>query len=474
VKQAGPANEHAPGPGAGRPQIYAALIEQVWQPATAAAESPPLPLPGELEVQALWFDGQFGDQFTTDDGRAVRIVQFGEWNRTAGPDFLLCAVEIDGELHSGPIEIDLHSSDWEAHGHSTNPAFRDVVLHVVFRAESAESFARNCDHRLVPRVTVPAECTAAALELPRREVAVAQPGRCSTPLAGTGTDRLLALLTEAARHRADRKAARFLRCADTQGRDAALFQALAESLGYRANRLPMRLLAQRVPLRSLHELPAEAALLGAAGFLDPSLVERAPADTRQHLQSLWQDWWKLRGRFGSDPQRELPWSLHGQRPANHPHRRVAALATVAAHWAGFRRHALARPFSATKLLKFLAALEHPFWNHRHTLTSKSSARPIALIGRERSLELLANHLVPLALCEDPAFTWDDYLALRAPSRNDKVKRAALRLLGERDDLTGLLRPLAHHQAMLQIYHDFCLDDSSNCSDCPFPEQLDLW
>ena len=52
------------------------------------------------------FDGQFGDQFITDDGRAVRIVQFGEWNRSAGPDFLHCAIEIDGEAHSGPIEID--------------------------------------------------------------------------------------------------------------------------------------------------------------------------------------------------------------------------------------------------------------------------------------------------------------------------------------------------------------------------------
>lgn len=472
MNKAGQQKNNPPGPPAGDPSIYSALVERAWQTATAA-EAPP-PLSGELELQALWFDGQLGDHFSTADGREVRIVQFGEWNRTAGPDFLHCAIEIDGESHSGPIELDLHPSDWEFHGHSTGPAFRDVILHVVFHPESNESFARNCEHRHIPRVVVPPERTAAALELPQRAVAVARPGRCSTPLADTPAERLLALLTEAARHRAERKAARFLRSADTQGRDAALFQALAESLGYRANRLPMRLLAQRVPLRSLHETPAEAALLGGAGFLDPSLVERAPADTRRHLQSLWRDWWKLRSSFGSDPQRDLPWSLHGQRPANHPHRRVAALAVVATHWAGFRRHALARPFSPAKVLKFLTKLEHPFWNHRHTLTSKPSARPVALIGRERGLELLANHLVPLALREDPAFSWDDYLALRAPTRNDKVKRAALRLFGERDDLTDLLRPLAHHQAMLQIYHDFCLDDSSNCSDCPFPEQLSFW
>jgi len=459
----------------GQPRsTYPDLLGRVWHSATAAAEPAPHPLPGELHLQALWFDGQFGDQFTTADGRPVRIVQFGEWNRSAGPDFLHAAVEIDGETQAGPIELDLHPSDWESHGHSTNPAFRDVVLHVVFSAEPNESFARNCDHRQIPRITVPAEQIDAALELPRREVAVARPGRCSTPLADTPVERLLTLLNEAARHRADRKAARFLRSASAQGRDAALFQAVAESLGYQANRLPMRLLAQRVPLQALHDLPTEAVLLGAAGFLDPALVERAPADTRQHLHSLWQDWWKWRGRFGCDPQRELPWSLHGQRPANHPHRRVAALAVIASHWAGFRRHALARPFSPAKVLKFLANLDHPFWNHRHTLTSKPSSRPIALAGRQRTLELLANHLVPLALREDPAFSWDHYLALPAPSRNDKVNRAALRLLGERHDLQQILRPLAHHQAMLQIYHDFCLDDSSNCSDCPFPEQLSFW
>ena len=41
----------------------------------------------ELELQAHWFASDFGREFRTTAGDAVRIVQFGVWNREAGPDF---------------------------------------------------------------------------------------------------------------------------------------------------------------------------------------------------------------------------------------------------------------------------------------------------------------------------------------------------------------------------------------------------
>jgi hypothetical protein len=44
-------------------------------------------IPGELELQARWFAGNFGKHFVTTSGDKVDIVQFGTWNREAGPDF---------------------------------------------------------------------------------------------------------------------------------------------------------------------------------------------------------------------------------------------------------------------------------------------------------------------------------------------------------------------------------------------------
>jgi hypothetical protein len=141
-----------------------------------------------------------------------------------------------------------------------------------------------------------------------------------------------------------------LKTADAHGRDAALFQATAETLGYRGNALAMRLLAQRAPLALLKAegAAAEAVLFGTAGFSRPRLHEQAPPDTRDYLRGLWDDWWKSRARFRSHRKTApILWKTHGQRPANHPHRRVGALAALVNVWPQYRRLALARPFAQT-------------------------------------------------------------------------------------------------------------------------------
>jgi len=453
---------------------YARLIEETFQP-TVLAERHGRTLPPELELQALWFAGAFGRDFITRDGRKVRIVQFGEWNRSAGPDFLQAAVEIDGGLKKGAIELDPEPEDWDRHGHAANPAYRDVILHVVFRSAAEQSFTRDDEHREILRVEIGAQAVEEALNLPPREIAIARPGRCVRPLAGMDSVAVSRLLEQAATHRAARKAARFLRTADAHGRDAALFQATAETLGYRGNSLAMRLLAQRAPLSAMkEEVDHEALLFGTAGFLSPVLHEKAPTDTREYLRGLWDTWWKQRGRFETAGTRTIPWKLHGHRPANHPHRRAGALSALIHAWPKYRRVALARPFHPEAVLTFLEELDHIFWERRHTLTSAPTLRPVALFGRTQGLELLANHLVPLALHEDDAFDFNAYWNLRAAAPNERVKRCGLRLFGSLETAKPWFQKVAHHQALLQIYHDFCLEDVSDCERCPFPEQLAQW
>lgn len=449
---------------------YRSLLDSI---VCRIAEEPPSPLPSELELQAIWFAGGFGRRFTTTDRRRVRIVQFGGWNRSAGPDFLHAVVEIDGTIHHGALELDPDPADWEIHGHGADPAFTGVVLHVTFRHSSTESFVRDANHRLIPQVVINPIQLAEALQLPTRATAIARPGRCVHPLATLPEAAVRSLLEQAAEHRATLKAARFLRTADAHGRDAALFQATAETLGYRANALPMRLLAQRAPVTPLRESESpEAILFGIAGYLAPDLHESAPPDTREQLRHLWDDWWKHRADWES--AHAIPWRMNGQRPANHPHRRVAALAALVRQWPTFRRRALARPFHPRPLLEFLDALDDPFWSHRHTLSSARSPHPVALFGRARATELLANHLIPLALHEDTVFNFDAYLQLPAGAKNENVRRCAIRLFGSESKAAPWLKKAAHHQALLQIYHDFCLEDLTDCHDCPFPEQLAQW
>ena len=454
---------------------YSFLLESIWHPPLAFEEVAMPKLPPELELQALWFSGAFGRDFRLKDGKPLRITQFGEWNPGAGPDFAHAAIEIEGTQFTGDIEIDSRTSDWENHGHSTNPAFNNTILHVAFEPNLREMFVRTADHRQLPELLISPLQLSEALRLPSRETAISIPGRCLQPLRKISKLALERLLQEAALLRASQKAACFLRTAEAHDTDSALFQATAETLGYGGNSLPMKLLAQRAPIAMLRDHPdeAEAILLGTAGFLDPGLYLQAPEDTRHYLHDLWETWWKIRPNHESIESRSPVWKTHGQRPANHPHRRVGGLSSLIKNWPTFRRLALATPFSTKALTDFLQSLRHDFWSHHHTLTSNRSGIAISVFGKNLALELAANHLIPLALHEG-RFTYWDYHKQRHSATNQKLKRCGIRLFGSEEAAKPFLRRLPHQQAMLQLYHDFCLNDFSDCEQCPFPEQLSQW
>ena len=64
-------------------------------------------------------------------GEQVDILNFGNYNTNAGPDFLNGAVKIGDMIWHGHIEMHINSSDWDKHKHSTDEAYQNVVLHVV-------------------------------------------------------------------------------------------------------------------------------------------------------------------------------------------------------------------------------------------------------------------------------------------------------------------------------------------------------
>ncbi|MCA1658462.1 MAG: DUF2851 family protein, partial [Verrucomicrobiaceae bacterium] len=100
--------------------------------------------PSELELQARWFAGDFGRKFRSVAGDDVEIVQFGTWNREAGPDFSDAVVRLnDGEAIRGTIEFDLADRNWETHGHSTNAAFDHAILHIFVEQSERVFFTRT-------------------------------------------------------------------------------------------------------------------------------------------------------------------------------------------------------------------------------------------------------------------------------------------------------------------------------------------
>jgi hypothetical protein len=428
-------------------------------------------IPNELELQARWFAGDFGKRFRTIAGEDLEIVQFGTWNREAGPDFSDAAIRLNSEEPiRGSIEFDLTDRNWEMHGHATNPAFDDAVLHVFVNSSEHEFFTRTKSNRNVPQVRVDLAGLPDAFSA---NVPLARAGRCQAPLKNLPEERVRSVLDSAAQFRLQRKAERLHRIMENHGRNEALFQEVAGALGYKQNKVSFTLLAQRFPLQFLreHSDDAEALLFGAAGFLEAPDLAVYESSTRSYLRTLWDRWWP----HGDQMQRLIlpgkSWRLSGARPLNHPQRRLAALALIAQKWSAFLKSLGKTDGSGART--FFLGLRHPFWDFHYTLTSNAASKEMALVGDSRIADILANVLFPFFLAESKD-VWREYEKLSAKLSNRRLETGATRLFGNDPRRPLFLKTVAHQQGLLQIYEDFCLQDNSDCAQCPFPEQMQKW
>ncbi|MFT7344858.1 MAG: hypothetical protein ACI9XP_001447 [Lentimonas sp.] len=63
----------------------------------------------------------------------ISILDFGHYNSTkGGPDFYSSTLKIDNIQWIGDVEFHIKSSDWYKHKHHKDPAYNNVILHVVW------------------------------------------------------------------------------------------------------------------------------------------------------------------------------------------------------------------------------------------------------------------------------------------------------------------------------------------------------
>ena len=68
----------------------------------------------------------------TVNGDELEIYSPGLHNTDSGPDFQNGRIRIGDTTWAGNIEIHINSSDWQKHNHTTDEAYNNVVLHVVY------------------------------------------------------------------------------------------------------------------------------------------------------------------------------------------------------------------------------------------------------------------------------------------------------------------------------------------------------
>lgn len=438
-------------------------------------------------MQAAWYDPALRPQnLRSAEGEPVWVQHPGTWNLEAGPDFLgaVALVGTDRRRLEGDVEIHLRASGWTQHGHATDPRYRGVRLHVTYYPGTVpEGSLPSGAVQISLKSALDASPSFAfeAIDLTAYPYAArADVPPCSQILRGWSVEARQALLDAAGQERLRRKAVRLAARIEMQGAPQVLYEEVMVALGYKHNKAPFRELAQRVPVDVLRSVSggdpeaAHAVLLGVAGLLPSRLPPSWDDAARRQARALWDLWWKRRERWADGCMTPAAWRLAGVRPANHPHRRLRAAASlftaaprIETQWASSR----VDPKTVRTLSDALAALPAGAWARRFSLGGKAQRTGSALLGPDRIRALLANVWLPFVAAQPGAQIPPGSLdALPCEGSHQILRQTAHDLFG-RDHTRALYHTALREQGLLQIFHDFCMNDRSRCAACALPGHL---
>lgn len=384
----------------------------------------------ERQVQAVWYDGALRpDGLMTLDGEPLRVLDSGIWNLEAGPDFKNAVVEVGSPPRRmmGDVEIHVRPSDWTAHAHSSDPAYRRVVVHATWFAGQ-------------PPPGLPPGCASVSLgglaaarpgfDLAKIDVGAypfacipREPRPCELALRGR-PDAIIAVLSAAGRARLARKAVRIKEILLHGGScDQLFYEEVFAALGYKYNAFPFRDIAAQMPWS---ELPADP------GYAETALSCVAKMKVTQ----------------------ERPWRRSNVRPANSPERRLKAAAALFSQGPALRGRLMACDLSERKGQRAAAAV----------LCDGN------LMGRRRAGAIIANVLVPFAIAEGGMAEAPEWILPEDVSA--PVRLAAFRLLGRDHNPSlyagnGLLI-----QGLLHVHREFCLAVHPGCGACALAATLE--
>ncbi len=405
------------------------------------------PVLPERLLAKLW-RGKTGASLRTTDGQTVEVIYPGRPAPGHGPDFRDAILKLGPRTIKGPVELHRVPSDWKAHGHDGDRAYDNVVLHVVASigetpirptrkttigpiAKKATTLTTTLDRDV--RVPAYAALPTVVLTTPIQDGEDTQvEARCAGPLgalASLSNDALKERLRAAGMRLFEERVELARKALAVRSADSVLFARIADGLGYAENREPFAELIRRVPLTVLRAAGHTAVPDQRAAFIERLLLGGAGLAPRTN------EWDAI---VGIPPMSASAWRSAGVRPANHPRRRLAALAHYVA---------------VSDALRFAGWLQFPVAEGAsaliHALTVESAGTVAgegsALVGDARAKEIAVNAVLPvLAAMNTPGVPSTADASLGTPAGQtyagfpalggNTVLREALMLLGPRRGL----------------------------------------
>jgi hypothetical protein len=326
----------------------------------------------------------------TTNGENIEIYSAGIHNTDSGPDFQNARIKIGDTMWAGNVELHLSSSDWQKHNHTTDSAYDNVILHVVYGDD--EPVIMN-DGRSIATLElqnrIPGELYGRYHNLVFGNQTIIP---CEASIGKVDDFTLRTWFTRILIERLEKKSAAVVAALQLNRGDweETFYQFLAANFGFKTNALPFELLAKSLPQNILakhknNPMQIEALIFGQAGFLTDDFTDAYP-------QGLKDEYTFLRKKYSLTPIEQHLWKFMRMRPQNFPTVRLAQFAALIVN----SNHLFSKVLD-TREIKGLQHLftdikVNPYWDehYRFDKESKPSAKNL---GRDSINIILLNTLV---------------------------------------------------------------------------------
>lgn len=399
----------------------------------------------------------------TDQGESVEVIDPGVHNvSNAGPDFFNAKLKIEGVVWAGNVEVHEKSSDWYRHGHEHDPAYNNVILHVI---SEMDQDVLTQDGKQLPQLVlkVPDDLMKNYQELLNEETYPP----CYRVIPGIPDMMRHAWLSRLTVERLEEKTKRIQNYLERTGGDweRAFFITLARNFGFGTNAQTFEQWAFTIEPSAIGKhrddlFQVEAFFMGQAGLLDSRLVPLERRDS--YFMRLQQEYAFLQHKFNIAPIDVRQWKFGRLRPQNFPHVRISQLA----HLYHERRADFSRLLEATDpkaLHELFRVGVTDYWKTHYNFGETSA--PSDKVLRKSSLNLLIINSVSPLLFAYGRQIMDEKMTERAfnlletlPAETNYITRC-----WERAGIKAT--SAADSQALIQLRQHYC--DRKDCLRCRF-------
>lgn len=325
----------------------------------------------------------------TDDGKNISIIENGQINTNAGPDFFNAKLKINDTVWAGNVEIHTKASHWKQHQHQTDTAYDNVILHVVY--ENDDKIVRT-DGTPISTLSLQNKINATvALQWNQLQ---SNKGwiPCEKSINTIDDFTWLQWKDRLVVDRLQSKAKQINELLEFTNNDwnTCFYIYLARSFGMKINQLPFEQLAKVLPLNivqkhSNNPLQVEALFFGQAGFLEKDFKETYPNELKK-------EYLFLQKKYSLTSLKQSIWKFSKLRPANFPTLRIAQLAALINNQTDLLSTILAQD-NIKDIVKLFQIKVNNYWTEHYNFNKKSSKK-MKHFGKNTIDSILINSVIP--------------------------------------------------------------------------------